>query len=418
MDAKQFHLLLKFGIPIDYRKRKLSTLLHPGSSHLYLETEIEKTMLEAFRNPGRTIWVNLFAPAELIHALGLNSLSMEGMAALISGRGMEGDFIGKAEEMGIARTLCSYHRTIIGMAALGLFPKPAMVLSTSALCDANVKTFGLVADIMGVPFELLDIPYEEDAESLDYLSSQLKRLAEKLGGIAGKGLSTEGLSRVIRKANATRSHMLEAYRLRKDKYIEASRKGNFNQLYAVQGFMGSEVSLRFYEKLCRELRESPFHLDGETRLLWLHLAPHYNSEVFDVIYESGARVVYEEFNQVHWEELDPEKPYEAIARKLISNHGNGGIFRRMELALGIARYMEVDGVIHFSQWGCRQSSGAIGIMKRKFEDEGFHFISLDGDCVDSENYSSGQFRTRLEGFLEMVGSQKVLHREDRGARKV
>ena len=416
MNARQFHLLLKFGLPVDYRRRKLSSLLHPGSSRLYLETEIERTMLEAFRSPERTIWINLFAPTELLHALGLNPLFMEGMAALVSGRGVEGEFIGVAEEMGIARTLCSYHRTIIGMAALGLFPRPAMVLSTSTLCDANVKTFGLVADMMGVPFELVDVPYEASEEGLSYLTSQLRSLGERLSEIAGRDLSPEDLGRVIERANAARSRMLEAYRLRKDRRIEPSNKGNFNQLFAAQTFMGSEVSLRYYGKLCGELREAPRHPDGGIRLLWLHLAPHYNGEVFDVISENGAGIIYEEMNQVYWDELDPERPYESIARRLIANYGNGGTFRRVELALRIARYLEVDGVIHFSQWGCRQSSGAIGIMKRRFEEEGFHFIGLDGDCVDSENYSSGQFRTRLEGFLEMVASQRGLHREDRCAR--
>jgi len=29
-------------------------------------------------------------------------------------------------------------------------------------------------------------------------------------------------------------------------------------------------------------------------------------------------------------------------------------------------------------------------------------MNLDGDCVDDQNFTSGQLKTRLEGFIEML----------------
>ena len=46
-------------------------------------------------------------------------------------------------------------------------------------------------------------------------------------------------------------------------------------------------------------------------------------------------------------------------------------------------------------------------MKKELEKEGYPFLSLDGDYVDSRNYMPGQFATRIEGFLEMLGARQL-----------
>lgn len=46
-------------------------------------------------------------------------------------------------------------------------------------------------------------------------------------------------------------------------------------------------------------------------------------------------------------------------------------------------------------------------LKKELEEEGYPFLSLDGDCVDSRNYMPGQFATRIEGFLEMLRGRQL-----------
>jgi len=36
---------------------------------------------------------------------------------------------------------------------------------------------------------------------------------------------------------------------------------------------------------------------------------------------------------------------------------------------------------------------------------GVPFLDLDGDCIDSRNYSEGQTKTRLEGFVELMSAR-------------
>jgi len=59
-------------------------------------------------------------------------------------------------------------------------------------------------------------------------------------------------------------------------------------------------------------------------------------------------------------------------------------------------------VIHFSHWGCRQSSGGAGVIGDVLKRKGIPYLILPGDGADPDNYSPGQTRTRLEAFLEML----------------
>jgi len=67
----------------------------------------------------------------------------------------------------------------------------------------------------------------------------------------------------------------------------------------------------------------------------------------------------------------------------------------------VKRY-KIDGVIHFSQRGCRQSCGGAYIIKDFLQKKGVPMLIMDGDGADYRNYSKGQTRTRIEAFLEML----------------
>jgi len=147
--------------------------------------------------------------------------------------------------------------------------------------------------------------------------------------------------------------------------------------------------------------------EKEIRLLWLELKPYFKADVFDKIKNAGkTKIVFEEINHVYWDKLDPDKPYESLARKLISNHNNGPLEKRLEVIKMLAKDYNVDGIIAFSTWGCRRNNAAIPTIKKELNREGYPLLNLDGDCVDDGNYMSGQVATRTEGFVEMLGAKK------------
>ena len=86
--------------------------------------------------------------------------------------------------------------------------------------------------------------------------------------------------------------------------------------------------------------------------------------------------------------LDPEKPFESMARRLLAN--------------AWAKKLNADGVILFCHWGCKQTMGLSTLAKRRLEEAGLPTLVLDGDGCDSRNVADGQMVTRVGAFLEQL----------------
>ena len=100
-------------------------------------------------------------------------------------------------------------------------------------------------------------------------------------------------------------------------------------------------------------------------------------------------------------ELVPEF-LRALAHKILSLYFNGSIVRRADQAARqIARY-RCRGAVHFSHWGCRQSAGALHVLRAHLRKIGVPLLVLDGDCIDPENLQLGPLRTRVDAFMEML----------------
>ena len=90
-----------------------------------------------------------------------------------------------------------------------------------------------------------------------------------------------------------------------------------------------------------------------------------------------------------------------MARRLVYSQWNGGE-TRVKAAVEAARALNVDGVICFCHWGCKQTMGLSGVLKHELDQVGFPTLILNGDGCDRRNASDGQTATRLNAFLEML----------------
>ena len=104
-------------------------------------------------------------------------------------------------------------------------------------------------------------------------------------------------------------------------------------------------------------------------------------------------------------DIDPDHPYESMARRLVFSRWNGGQ-ERIDYAAQTAGALDADGVICFCHWGCKQTMGLSGVLKTSLEKQGFPTLILNGDGCDRRNASDGQTATRLDAFLEMIEKGK------------
>ncbi|HHT9119752.1 MAG TPA: 2-hydroxyacyl-CoA dehydratase subunit D [Candidatus Hypogeohydataceae bacterium YC41] len=382
----------------------------------FLWKEGYRFFYKAYANENRVVWTSLFVPSEILFALGLIPFSLEVVAALFAGVGQSSKGISEAEREGIPTDVCTFHRSALGFAFKGYLPRPIIHATTSTLCDSNIKMSKISELFTGKETLVLDVPYDLTKESIRYLAGQLEEFTKKLEKVSGRKMDPLKLREVLERANRTREKMIEVNEIRTSPFSPMPGARALGFMFPSQVLHGSNHAEEFYTRLAAELKEkvaakerSSAHPDERIRLFWLELKPYYKCEIpAEIETNSYIKIAFEEINHVYWEPLDPQRPYESLARKLISNHYNGPLDRRLTVLKDLIRKYDIDGIVIFSHWGCRRNNAAVPAIKSELNRVGIPVVSLDGDCVDDHNFSHGQLNTRFEGFIEMLRSGRLV----------
>ncbi|MBW1730233.1 MAG: 2-hydroxyacyl-CoA dehydratase [Deltaproteobacteria bacterium] len=357
----------------------------------------------------KVIWMSAFTPVELAYAVGAIPILPEIIAALVSYLGWAPPFISIGNSM-MSTDVCSFYRCALGLAVEGYLPRPDLIVSSSHLCDGANKFFSYLSQRYACSHLLLDPPYDTGPEAHGYVTDQLRYLLAHMVDLMAVSLSEEELCKVVGLSNTMRKYMVRINRLRMA--IPAPFPGSEGLSYlAGMGFCspGSTWGVRFSAILARELEDRVAkkrgYLDNERyRVLWLHhIRPYYQNDIFQFLSSQGVSVCFEEANYMYWPPFDPTKPLDSLAHKILSNVWAGPLERRLGAVKEMVNNYRVNGVIHFSHWGCRQSCGGASIIGDFLKDQGVPYMILYGDGADPDNYFPGQTRTRLQAFVEMLG---------------
>lgn len=358
---------------------------------------------KAYNSEKPTVWCSTFVPSELIYSIGGVPFMPEVAAGFVSTIGMAEEALHKAESDWLNNDLCSIHRCGTGLMLEGYMPEPDYIIASSHLCDGAKRYLQHISQEYGVPFYLLETSYYNN--EIEYLVSQIKELIDDLG-IKPK------FEKVFKRSNKAYKYHKKVNELRKKKPVVYSSERAMN--LAPMEFMsfGSKRGIDFYKKLANTLEKRIENNEGiidvqKHRLLWLHLKPYYSQEIFTTLRKKEAVIAFEEYYQLYWEKLDINKPYYSLAKKMINHFGWGELEKQKNEILKLINDYNIDGVIGFSHWGCRQNNGRMGMLKKKLKDDNnIPFLNIHGDLVDSRNYQKGQLRTRLQAFVELIEMKK------------
>jgi len=356
----------------------------------------------------RVVWANIFMPPELFWGLGLAPFFPETWAGLGSSLGLSRLGVERSEALGYPVELCTFHRSSAGLAAAGLYPRADAYVATSSVCDVAGQMLAGYAHASGRPFYFVDVPQADDEAAVDYLAAQLRELVECWEAQLGFTFDPERLRQAVHLSNQARKLALEVAALREAQPAPLRGSGMMDQLAMVTSIFGHPAGVAYYRALRdyaaeRVQRAEPEQANQRVRLYWMHLGPYFATELFPHLEDDlGGVITFEELSSVWWDELDEDEPLRSLARKMVAHFLIGPVERRIEVALGqVARYRCL-GAIHFSHWGCRQSSGALHVVRNRLRKEGVPLLVLDGDCVDPDNLQLGPLRTRVEAFMEML----------------
>ena len=377
-----------------------------GPARRYGERQVIKIMIKALAQPQKAAFVSIFAPAELLNCAGLSPFSVEAMSGYLMGSYCENYFQGRAGDSGFPETLCSFHRSCLGAAESGLLPAPRCIVYTSLACDANLITFPYLARKYAIPSFFIDVPYEKSEDAVAEVAAQLRHLKDFLEEVNGRRIDEAALrSAVARGQNSADDYLayLEALRCRR---LPGSAASEMYTAMMSKLLIGSRISERYFALLRKDVFRRP--PSAAKRLLFVHVIPYMQPVVKRLLGQEGKAFItacdmgYDSMLQP----IDPVHPYETMARRLVYSVYNGPPQERIEKALLMAKKCGADGIVIFAHWGCKETLGAVQIMKDAFSEAGMPALILDGDAGSPANSGDGQMNTRLEAFLEMLEGGK------------
>lgn len=363
--------------------------------------------IKPLRNPQNSAIVNLYLPCEILHAMGIYQMFPEALSCYLVAAGSEKIFIETAENNGIPKTLCSYHKAFIGLAESGVLPKPKFIINTSLACDVNHLSFRRVADYYNVPHFMIDVPLQYNESNLQYVENQLHQMVAFIEENSDFRLDEKKFSEVIDRSKNTIKNFREIIELRKDRYLSDEMTSQMLSIFATHIMLGTKEAEKYSEDMIKQLSSCPKAHKG-VRLLWVHTLPYWQDALRNLINFTdrceivACDMVFDALDV----NLDEENPYRYMADRLLRNTVNGARENRINAVLEYAKKLKADGVVWYCHWGCKQTAGSSATAKAILEESGLPTLILDGDGCNSQNVNDGQTVTRMEAFLELLENRK------------
>jgi benzoyl-CoA reductase/2-hydroxyglutaryl-CoA dehydratase subunit BcrC/BadD/HgdB len=257
---------------------------------------------------------------------------------------------------------------------------------------------------------VIHVPQRTDGRGVVQLADQLRRMVAFVEEQTGEPLDPARLARSMALTNQARELLVELYDLARARPGPARRRDLFNFGLVIGLLLGSEAAVEvartYRDELAARVERGVAGVPGErVRLLWLQNRVQFRSPLEELLESAGAAVVADELNSVTWEPIDPERPFEGLARRMLSIPLCGPVERRIALLQRLAQDYAVDGAVNPCHWGCRQGSGARGLIERGLREVGVPVLNLEVDCVDPRSFAPGQLQTRIEAFAELLSQR-------------
>ena len=374
--------------------------------------EVARLGERLYAGEDRIAWCGIVAPFDLLTAMGVTSCFVEFIGAMLASTGMVDSFLETAEHAGFGGDTCGYHRSVIGANLKGIMPEPDFLVGTSIPCSGGLAVMETLAHEFNKDLFVLNVPQKTSHNNIRYLADQMKLLGQFVSDHTKTPLDDDRLQEAITYSNQARELMQETYQYAKQipSPVDGKLLSNFGiVMWLLLGTPGAvTVSQAYRDEFKKRVEKGVGGVEGERfRLLWIQNRVQFKNPLIAFLEkEYQAVIVIDELNDITWDPIDPRDPYTGFAQRAISIPFNGEIDQRVKHLQKLAKEYHVHGAINPCHWGCRQGTGARGLISEGLNEVGVPVLNLEVDCVDPRNFSEGQLRTRLEAFMEMLESRQ------------
>ena len=356
-----------------------------------------------YKHQGKKVfgWLCTYVPEEIIHAAGALPIRITGYS-----KEME-------LEDGTAYLYinsCSFSRSCLQLGLKGEYNFLDGVAGGST-CDGARRLFDLWRNYIDTPFyHVLTVPRKYTQSAHDLYHSQVLQFKVHLEEFMGIQITDESLYQSIGVYNESRALLKRLYELRKLDNPPITGTETMEVLNACFR-MPKELFNEWLSNLLDELQGSDNASKSRARLMLVGSAIT-NPELIESIEELGGLIVTDELctGTRYWSDpvvLDKNStPVEAISRRYLNNFPCARMFpsdERFNRILDLARDFRVDGVISQIIRYCVPYAHDLPLLTEKLKANGIPTLALD---VEYGTSGSGQIRTRVQAFLEMLEEKR------------
>jgi len=363
--------------------------------------------VKELKSEGRKIigYICCYPPAELITAAGCVPFRITGNLEPVT-----------AADAYLETLMCPYVRNCFDMALKKKFDfLDGMIWPHT--CDNIHKTYDIWKHNVPLPFfTFLDVPHMTDPSSIEFFSKEIALLKKGLEEFTGTPITAEGLKRAIAAHNENRVLLRRLSALRKQDPPLVSGTEMTQIITAVMVLPVDEANALLNGIIAevRARKEGP--RPKPARLLV------YGSEIDDVTFiklveDSGAHVVIDDLcfgTRFYWDDvaLDGD-PLKDLAERYLGKIMCPRTYRRwpgtrqedLDNRFGyirsFAKDFDVKGAILYVIRYCDTFEFDVPDVRDYLQDAGIPCLVLEDDYSLT---SIGGLKTRIEAFLEMIGS--------------
>jgi len=368
-------------------------------------------------------WCTSVGPAELLRALGYEVYFPENHGAMLGATRMATDLIPAANARGFSPDICSYLTSDIGSYLKGESPFNKMKLPGPPKADVLVFNTNQCRDVKDW-FEFYarewDVPCigvhtpramgDINDIMVTAVAQQIEALVEPLQDISGTKLDMDKLKEVIvlsRKCTELWKAVLQTAATRPAPITFFDETIQMGPAVVLRG---TQAAIDYYEILLAELQQRIADGEGavageKQRIYWegMPIWGKLKNLALQFLEQQTAVVASTYCNSWVFEDLDPDRPFEGMARAYSelficrSDKPKGDYMARM-----IDEY-QVDGVLYHNAKTCPNNSNSrYDLPQRMQARTGKPFVLIDGDLNDLRLYSEEQTRTNIEAFVEQL----------------
>jgi benzoyl-CoA reductase/2-hydroxyglutaryl-CoA dehydratase subunit BcrC/BadD/HgdB len=370
--------------------------------------EVARLGSRLYSGKDRVAWCGIAVPFDLLNAMGVTSCFVEFVGAALASIGMADPFLEEAEQAGFVGDTCGFHRSVIGAARKRIMPEPDFIIASTCPCSGGIAVLENLAHMFKKDLFVLNVPQEQSEQNVQYLAGQIKNMIDFVTRHTGVPLDESKLRQAVAKTNRAREIMQDMYRLAQKVPSPTDGRLLINFGIVMLLFLGTDAAIdidraykdEFSARIDNGIQGVP---DEKLRLLWIQNRIQFKNPLVDLLEkEYQANIVSDELNDIYWDSIDPDDPYTGMARRAIVKPLNVNMQSRIRHLQELARDYKLDGAINPCHWGCRQGTGARGLISDGLKEINVPVLNLEVDCMDTRNFAEGQLRTRIEAFVEML----------------